>query len=177
MSCAQFPTDVELCLQAKEFNIHDEVFEMMGTNHQNESGMQSTDESSSSPVTLLFLGYKSVEDPNATCQALGIPPALHAERIVVEDAEELTAEVMPTLTKTTGKTRASTLPAGIPPPKPARTFATSERLVAVKVGSAEPKIDTQILTPSAMASSDGTLTMATSGSRREKTRHQCCVLL
>uniref|UniRef100_UPI0035900F4D paralemmin-1-like isoform X2 n=1 Tax=Myxine glutinosa TaxID=7769 RepID=UPI0035900F4D len=149
-------------LTPRDGEADDEVFEMTGTNHQNESDTHSTDESSSSPVTLLFLGYKSVEDPNTTCQTLGIPPALHAERIVVGDSEEPTTEVMPPHTKTTVKSKASTLPAGIPPPKPARTFATSEGLVAVKVGSAEPKIDTQILTPSAVASSDGNLTMATS---------------
>lgn len=87
------------------------------------------------PVTMVFMGYQSVEDEDQTKKVLGLQEMAKAELVLITDS---------TTSPDEGKEEVSLLP---PPPKPQQVVVPSEALVEpeqLRAGATELKKDKQL---------------------------------
>lgn len=87
------------------------------------------------PITMVFMGYQSVEDEDQTKKALGLQEMAKAELVLITDS---------TTSPDEGKEEVSLLP---PPPKPQQVVVPTEALVEpeqLRAGAADLKKDKQL---------------------------------
>lgn len=97
--------------------------------------LSAAEASEQKPITMVFMGYQSVEDEDQTKKVLGLQEMAKAELVLITDS---------TTSPDEGKEEVSLLP---PPPKPQQVVVPSEALVEpeqLRAGAAELKKDKQL---------------------------------